>query len=49
MNKVCDRPYGICKRVVLRVLKPKPRVISVPKFDVPPLGMFAVRPRRKKR
>lgn len=34
MKSVWQRPYGICSRVVLSVLKPKPRVMSVPKLII---------------
>ena len=33
-------PYGICMRVVLRALNPNPSIMSMPKFDIPPVYHF---------
>lgn len=35
--------------LLMAIHLPKPRVISVPKFEVPPFGMLAVRPKKKNR
>ena len=36
-------PYGTCMSVVTSVLKPKPLMMMVPKFEMPPLGIFPVK------
>jgi hypothetical protein len=38
-------PWGMPRRAVLRVLKPRPLMTRVEKFEIPPLGMLAINPR----
>jgi len=40
--------HGICINVVTKVEKPKPLMMIVPKFEMPPLGTLQTQPRRKK-
>jgi hypothetical protein len=38
-TKLMKAPYGTCRRVVTSVEYPKPLMMIVPKFEIPPVGV----------